>query len=182
MKIMEFVELYENGKIENIRETLEVKDYIPFAEKYELCASTLAACNEVDETTGLITVDSINRQVTFTITALSMYTNLEFTFDENTEFDSIAEYDMLCKHGLVKPILKLIGDDYAVCEEMLMTMHNDMVTNNNTLHNVVGNITKQVLGVVTELANLMQNKMESFDFSQIDINKYKDILEKIGVK
>ena len=181
MKIMEFVELYENGKIENIRETLEVKDNMSFAEKYELCAGVLAACNEVDETTGLITVDSLNRKMTFIITVISMYTNLEFYYGEDEEFTSIDEYDMLCKHKLVKPILEAIGDDYAVCEEMLMTMHEDMITNNNTLHNVVGNVSKNLLSIIGTLVATAKEKIDGFnlDLSQIDIDKYAGIIESL---
>ena len=180
MKITEFIELYENGKIENLKEILEVKDYMSFAEKYELCAGVLASCNEVDETTGLITVDSLNRQTTFIITVISMYTNLEFTFGENTEFDSIDEYDMLCKHKLVKHILTAIGDDYVVCEDMLMTMHADMIANNNTLHNVVGNVSKNLLELVSGLVNIAKDKID--DLSQIDIDKFMGIFESLTEK
>ena len=48
MKIKEFIDLYNEGKIEDIKTALEVKDYVSFAEKYELCSSTLEACGDID--------------------------------------------------------------------------------------------------------------------------------------
>ena len=48
MKVTEFVKNYNEGKVENLKESLEVKDYVPFGEKYEICASVLDACNDID--------------------------------------------------------------------------------------------------------------------------------------
>jgi hypothetical protein len=38
MFVKEFVEKYKNGEIENLKETLAIRDYAPFAEKYDLCS------------------------------------------------------------------------------------------------------------------------------------------------
>lgn len=179
MKIVELVKNYNEGKIENLKETLEVKNYLPFAQKYELCASVLDSCNDIDERTGAVTIDSINRQITFAITTISAYTNLEFSLDENAEISSIDEYDMLCENKILKPIIELFKDEYAECEEMLMTMQNDLITNHNTLHNLVGNVAKQLLGIVEPLGNVLKDKIDSFnlDLSQDNIDKYAKIFE-----
>lgn len=179
MKINELIINYNEGKIENLKKALEVKDYLPFAEKYELCASVLDSCNDRDEKTGLVTVDSINRQITFTITVISAYTNLEFSLDEDAEISSIDEYDMLCKNKLLTPIVESLGDEYVHCEDMLTTMQNDLIANNNTLHNLAGNLAKQLLGVVEPLGSVLKTKLDSFnlDLSQDNIDKYAKIFE-----
>jgi hypothetical protein len=179
MKIVELVKNYNEGKIENLKEVLEVKNYLPFAQKYELCASVLDSCNDIDERIGAVTIDSINRQITFTITAISAYTNLEFSLDENAEISSIDEYDMLCENKILKPIIELFKDEYAECEEMLMTMQNDLIANHNTLHNLVGNVAKQLLDIVEPLGNVLKDKIDSFnlDLSQDNIDKYAKIFE-----
>ena len=179
MKIVEFIKNYNEGKIENLREALEVKEYLPFAEKYELCASVLDACNDIDEKTGIVTIDSINRQITFAITIISAYTNFEFSTDENTEISSIDEYDMLCEHKLLKPIIELLADEYDECEKMLTTMQEDLIANSNTLNNIVGNIAKQLLDIVEPLGNTLKDKVNGFnlDLSQDNIDKYAKIFE-----
>lgn len=182
MKIVEFIKNYNEGKIKNLKEALEVKNYLPFAQKYELCASVLDVCNDIDEKTGTVIIDSINRHTTFTITILAAYTNLEFSLDEDAEVSSIDEYDMLCESKTLKPIVELFGDEYTECENMLATMQNDLIANHNTLHNLVGNVAKQLLGIVEPLGNVLKDKLDSFnlDVSQDNIDKLAKIFE--GVK
>ena len=45
MKIVEFIKDYNEGKVENLKEFLEVKDYIFFGEKYELCEAVTSSSN-----------------------------------------------------------------------------------------------------------------------------------------
>ena len=175
MKIKDLISLYQEGKIADLKSVLEVKSYLPFSQKYELCSSVLDTCNDIDIKTGLVSVDSVNRNVTFTIKAISMYTNIEFSPDGDPDVSSIDEYDMLCENKLLKPILNLFSEEYVECEEMLMTMQNDLITNNNTLHNVLGNGMKYFLSV----ADVLKKKVDTLnlDLSQDNIDKYAKIFE-----
>ena len=175
MTIQEFINLYKEGKATDLKKILEVKSYIPFTQKYELCSSVLDACNDIDIKTGLVSVDSVNRDVTFTIKVISMYTNLEFSPDGNKDVNSINEYDMLCENKLLKPILNLFDEEYVECEEMLITMQNDLITNNNTLHNVLGNGMKYFLSI----ADVLKKKVDglNLDLSQDNIDKYAKLFE-----
>lgn len=179
MKVSEFVNEYKNGKINDLREALDIRDYVPFGEKYELCASVLNVCNDTDEKTGVVTIDSINRQITFTITVISTYTNLEFSLDESAEISSIDEYDMLEQNGLISAIIDLFDKEYTKCEDMLNTMQNDLLENSNTLHNIVGNISKQLLDILEPLGDILKDKIGllNFDLSQDNIDKFAKIFE-----
>ena len=182
MKIKDFITNYNEGKIENLVEALEVKDYVPFGEKYEICASVLDACNNIDEKTGVVTVDSINRQITFAITVISAYTNLEFSLGEDAEVSSIDEYDMLEKNGLVSPIINSFAEEYSKCTDMLNTMQNDLIANSNTLHNLAGNMAKQLLNILEPLGDILKEKIGSFDLdlSQDNIDKFAKIFDGIN--
>lgn len=182
MKIAEFITNYHEGKITLSEEALGVKEYLPFAEKYELCASVLDACNEIDEKTGIVKIDSINRQITFNISILSAYTNLEFSLDENAEISSIDEYDMLCRNKLLPPIVELLADEYCACEDMLTTMQNDLITNSNTVYNLAGHVAKELLGILEPLGDVLKDKISSFnlDLSQDNIDKLAKIFEGIN--
>ena len=85
MKISEFIDNFKEKKIMNtkvapdavseyIKKELEVKNYVPFIEKRELCERVLNACNVKDEN-GLIKVDSVSRYIIFTLSVISKYTN-----------------------------------------------------------------------------------------------------------
>ena len=144
MKIKNFIERTKTEGIENLKEILAIRAYAPFAEKYDLCSSVLAECNTIDEKTGIVIVDSVMRHVVFTITILSLYTNLEFSSDENSEITSIDEYDMLCESKLLKPIINEFAEEYVVCEQMLNTMQNDLVVNSNGIHHIVNKLVSQI--------------------------------------
>lgn len=184
MTIKAFIEQYNNGEIKDLKTALEVKDYVPFADKYDLCASVLSECNTIDEKTGIVSIDSVMRHVVFTITILSLYTNLEFSSGAEGEISSIDEYDMLCQYKLLKPIINLFEDEYAECENMMDIMQHDLVANSNDIYHVVANVAKQLLDVVEPLADVLKHKVEDFnlDLSQDNIDKYAKIFETLGAK
>lgn len=188
MKVIEFINDFKTKKIMNtktdttivskyLKDKLEVKDYIPFTKKRELCAHVLTTCNQVDDS-GLVKVDSVSRYIVFTLAILSTYTNLEFSSGEDG-IDSIDEYDMLCQANLLNPILEVIGVEYVSCNDLLNMMMADIVANNNTVENVLSNALKRVLDIVDGFADTLSEKVEglNLDLNQIDINKYKWLID-----
>ena len=173
----------DNSVVPNyIKKTLEVKDYIPFAEKRELCENVLNACNTKDKN-GLVKVDSVTRYIVFTISVLSKYTNLEFSSGED-EFDSLDEYDMLCQADLLNPILDVIGEEYVTCNNILNMMMADIVANNNTVENVVGHTFGRVADSVDGLIDVLKEKVEEIelDLDQINIDKFKGLFDMFARK
>lgn len=187
MKVQEFIEGindFETCDEYYLKKTLEIKEYVPFAEKRELCAKVLNTCNKIDTSNGLVKVDSISRYIVFTIAILSTYTNLEFSSGQDTEIDSLDEYDMLCRHNLLNPILDAIGAEYTTCNNILNMMMTDVIANNNNIENVLGNTTKKLLEIVDSFVDVLSDKVESLnlDLNQIDIDKYKGLIEQLTQK
>lgn len=189
MKVTEFIDGFKSKKIMNtqlapnaigeyITRILEVKDYIPFADKRELCAKVLNSCNTKEEN-GLVKVDSVSRYILFTIAILSNYTNLEFSSGQDDDADSLDEYDMLCQEDLLNPILEAIGEEYVTCNNILNMMMSDIVANNNTIENVVSHIFGKIGQSVDGLIDILADKAEdlNLDLNQIDIDKYKGLIE-----
>ena len=189
MKVADFIAVYNAKKIANttavgewIKKTLEVKEYVPFVEKRELCTYVLNACNTIDDS-GLVKVDSVSRYLIFTISVISKYTNLEFSSGED-DVDSIDEYDMLCQYNLLNNILDVIGAEYTSCNNVLNMMMSDIVANNNTVENVLANAMRKITDSVENVADTLSEKIESLelDLSQFDIDKFKGLLELIPKK
>lgn len=194
MKIAELIKDFTEKKVINthiapnavadyLKETLGVKDYVPFAEKRELCANVLNACNTKDKS-GLVKVDSVSRYIVFTISIISKYTNLEFSSGEDTEFDSLDEYDMLCQSDLLNPILDVIGAEYTTCNNILNMMMSDIEVNNNTIENVVSTVLGRFGDSVDGLIDVLADKIGELklDLNQIDINKISGFIEKFTQK
>ena len=139
----------------------------------------LNSCNEIDVDSGLVKVDSVSRYILFTITILSKYTNLEFSTGEDSEFDSLDEYDMLCKNGLLNPVLDVIGAEYATCNNMLNMMMDDIIANNNTVEGVLGSASNRLMDIISDFEMVLADKVESLnlDLSQINIEQLKGIAD-----
>lgn len=193
MRILELINDYKEKKIMNtaidkdavsnyLKKTLEVKDYLAFAEKRELCERVVNSCNHKDINSGLIKVDSVMRYIVFTVTILSTYTNLEFSTGE--DFDSLDEYDMLCQADLLNPILDVIGAEYATCNNILNMMMDDVIANNNTIENVLDNAADRLLGSIDTFVDVLAEKVKdlNLDLSQFDIEQFAPLLDKLGGK
>ena len=167
-------------RIEWIKKELDITSYLPFAEKRELCKNVLDVCCTKEG--GLVKVDSVTRYILFTVSVISKYTELEFNSDEG--YDSLDEYDMLCESRLLNPILELIGDEYAACNNMLNMMLDDIIANNNTIEAVVGNVLGNLSDSLDDLISVFAEKVEEMelDLSQIDINQYKGLLDLLPKK
>ena len=188
MKIKEFCDAYKaknfmntkqgvEARVEWIKRELGITPYLPFADKRELCKTVLDACCTKEN--GLVKVDSVTRYILFTISVISRYTTLEFNADE--EYDSLDEYDMLCESRLLNPTLELIGDEYATCNNMLNMMMEDVITNNNTVEAVLGYNLGKVSDSLDDLIGAFAEKVKKMelDLSQLDIDKYKGLLDLI---
>ena len=166
---------YNPHEVEDfIREQLNIKTYVPFAEKRELCKTVLdASCTRNG---GIVEVDSVSRYILFTIAIISKYTNLEFSSGEN---DSINEYDILCQNDLLNPILGVIGNEYAVCNNILNMMMADIDANNNNVVMVLNKAIMGLLGILDDLKDVLADKIEqlNLDLSQIDIDEYKRVID-----
>jgi hypothetical protein len=169
-------------RVEWIKKELGVKEYLPFAEKRELCKVVLdASCTKED---GLVKVDSVTRYIIFTLSVLSRYTTLEFSSGEDAEYDSLDEYDMLCESHLLDIIIAVLGDEYTACNNMLNMMMDDIMTNNNTVEAVLGHALGKVSDSLDDLIGAFAEKVEEMelDLSQIDIDKYRGLLDLIPKK
>lgn len=167
MTIKEFVDAYKakrfmtvtksgvDEKIEYFKKELEIKEYIPFADKRELCKKVIDACCTKEN--GFVKVDSVTRYIIFTISVIAKYTNLEFSSGE--EYDSLDEYDMLCENGLLNPILAIIGDEYATCNNILNMMMEDVISNNNTVEAVFGHALCKVSDSLDDLIGAFADKV-----------------------
>ena len=189
MKINEFIKDYSaqnfintsNGveeKIKYLKKKLNVKPYIPFTEKRELCETVLDGCCE---TVGsIVEVDSVSRYLFFTIAIIAKYTDLEF--GKTDGLDSVDEYDMLCQIGALNEILAVIGGEYEVCNNILNMMMADIDANNNNMAVVLDHAVQKLLGSVDKITDALAKKISGIelDLSQFNnIEKLTGLLEKL---
>lgn len=190
MRIAEFIKEFKDKKIMNtqikpnavseyIKNTLEVKDYVPFVEKQSMAQIVLESCANMKD--GVISIDSIQKYIVFTITVLSTYTNLEFEGNEN----DLDAYDALCSYQigdrtLLDEIVKTFEKEYVRCNDILNMMTTDLMAENN-IEKQVGKFLFGISKKINDLGDSLIDKLGGFntDLSQLDINKLTDMISKI---
>lgn len=187
MKITELVEKIKTNKIQNtdynpraledfLIENITFKTYLPFTEKRELCANVLeVACSKNG---AVVEVDSVSRYILFTMSMLRHYTDLDF--ENNEDLDAIGTYDLLCENGLLNPLLGCIGHEYTVCNNMLNMMTGDITANNNVVA-VLNEMATKLLDIVDDFADVLAEKVEGIDLSQLNIKKLQELLKKYKI-
>ena len=188
--VIEFVEKFKKQKIMNtktdntivgsfIKKELEVREYVPFVEKQSIAQIVLESCAHLRD--GAISIDSIKKYIIFTITTLSVYTNLEFAGDE-TDLDA---YDALCschtgEGSLLDAILKTFEKEYTRCNDILNMMTADLMAENN-VEKQIGKFLSNLSQKISILGDTLKDKAENLDLdlSQLNIDDISNILTKI---
>ena len=180
MKIIEFIDVVKKNpnQATAICKKLIKTRYIPVLEKRKLAEIVYA--NSTDTENGLVKVDSLSKYLIFTMLMLARYTDLEFSVDENgaaTE-EAIHEYDMLCEHGLINPIIAEFQEDYARANEVMNYVFQDNLAVENTVEGVVGKAAGYLLGIVDGFANVLAEKVNEmeFDLSNLDLSQFDGII------
>lgn len=154
MKINELLEMYKKNQMINLKNVLEVEEYISTPLKRKMCDLVLDSC--IEDVNGVLHIDSFDRYILFTIAVISMHTNLEFSLDADG-VTSIDEYDELNKIGLIDKIINTFKTDYEACKVMLDMLTNDRMKNQETLEKKIIQFLNGIAQDIDSLNNL-ENK------------------------
>jgi hypothetical protein len=187
MTIREFVEAYKakkfmntktgvENRVEFLKSTLEVKEYVPFVDKRSLAEATIAACANFND--GVFVIDSLKKYMLFTMTMLFTYTSLEH--DEDVDVDE--EYDLLCSvcvddGTLLDAAIGLFAVEYSRCNDILNMMTADVLAENN-IERQIGRFLSGLSDNIDKFGDKLINIAESLDIGQLDIDKLTKVLDK----
>lgn len=156
-----------------IKQTLNVKEYLPIIDKMHLANRVINACTF--EENGVIKTDSFQKYFLFTIGALKMYTDLEFDEEGNI----YEEYDELCSNGLLDAILSTFEEDYGRANAILNMLYADMIENNNSISNIIGTTMSKLSTGADELIHSISEKISEMNtnINNEDIAKLQSFLK-----
>jgi hypothetical protein len=190
MKINEFVEAYKakrfmniktaaDERCEYIKNTLAIKDYIPFEEKKAIVQTVLTNCSSIKD--GVVVIDSIQKYILFTMSMLVAYTNLE----PDEGMNIFEAYDALCSQKvddgtLLDAIIKTFEFEYVRCNDILNMMTVDLLAENN-IEKQVGKFLTNLSDKINKFGDGLIDKIGEFsmDLSQLDIDKLTNMIGKI---
>jgi hypothetical protein len=177
MKIKEFIsrnrkyEGKQEDEIAEIMKEIELKNYIPISAKFNLI-DKLADLLIIKNEDGFGTYDSGARYLYFTLMAIQMYTNLEFSFEDklqaNNKLDITElcnEYDLLMVNGWLFPIIENIGNDYKDFNSLLNMKWDERMIQMNSSEAVVNRVLGSMLLAVQEASLNITKSMIGSDGS-----------------
>ena len=176
MTIKEFIDAYKakrfmntkqgvDERIEWIRNTLEVREYIPFMQKRQIAEMVVEQNIEVVD--GIKKYDSINGYIGLMVASIMAHTSLEFSDNP------VTDYDLLAESGLLMEILAEIEGSHQEID-LLLHMALDMELEDNEINAAVGRLLNKVSDMLDDVAEVAKDKLENFDlqnFFDIDIKK-----------
>ena len=173
MKVQEFIEKKKVLKNQPVKAMLNVKEYLPFAEKKALAEKIVDTC--VNEENGAIKINEIDKYIVFTIESIKSYTDLEFDEDMTV---ATSEYDQLCETGLLNDIVASFSDEYKVLLE-LVKMQTDYVMQDNSVEYQLAKFLHGINNNLDSLAGILSNKIADFSLESLGVGA-DDIQKLLG--
>ena len=183
MKIEEFVKIMNENKsklysrtdanavMNFVKKTLEVKEYLSLQEKKDLISNIIDA--SIIYENSMYKFDEIDKYVHLVMLSINAYTNIELSDDIE------ADYDELCKNGLLTMIIDSFKDEYKAVM-MLLDMQCNYILADNAIGAKLGAFVESLSKNMDSLAGVLKTKVEAMDFdmSNIDLNNIQSLLEK----
>jgi hypothetical protein len=187
--VKQFIEEFQEKKIQNtkvkenavsdyLKESLDIKTYLPFRLKRQIVETVVAQNTEwVD---GVKRNDAINQYIGFVVAMIGAHTNLEFSDDP------VADYDLLSESGLLPQIITEFSESYNECD-ILLKMALAMELEDNNINIQVGKLLNKLSTKLDDVGDIIKSIIEDFDlkdilgdFKQEDLAKLKGFLNKFN--
>lgn len=163
-------ELNKVQSVEYNDQTIEVKQYLPIAEKSELITRVLN--NSVDENTGYYNLLKLDMNLGLEI--VYAYSNISFT--EKQKEDPMKLYDMLNASKVLNLIIGLVPDgEFYYLNKTTHEMANNIVTYRNSAMGIMEAISADYSNLDLDATDI-QKKLNDPD----NMALLKDVLTKLG--
>ena len=159
-------------KSEWLRKELEIKSYIPFAEKRKIAEMIVEQNIEVVD--GIKKYDSINGYLSLIVASIMAHTNLEWSTDP------VADYDLLAESGLLPQIIAEFQGSHEEID-LLRKMVLDMELEDNNTNVLIGHFLNQILEMLDSVSgSLKDGLMASLgDIKPEDLAKLYGLFDKL---
>lgn len=151
---------------------IEVKQYIPFTEKVAIVENivNLALNNDIHY------YNPAQVEVFELYYIIEAYTNITFT--DKQKQDVVKLYDIFVSTGIAKKIIELLPDEELnTIEQLLTTSLNNVYSYNNSIYNVIANLSNQYDGLNVDVQNIVDNLLENAD----KVNDLKELVTEVSL-
>ena len=164
MKIQELIEKIKTDNV-NLQNILEIRTYIPIAEKQVILETVLDTCLTVED--GVVLCDYVLKEMAFALAMVKYHTDLEVNIDSTDDYDALQQLYMM---GIY------LDNKYSIDYQMCKALFEGMEQERRAQYSLEASITQlsnQVSMHISKFADQISQKVKEFDFSQLGIDGVK---------
>ena len=174
MNINELAKKIKGKKEINLTKILEIRTYIPIAEKRVILETILDKCFVIED--GIVSCDYILMKMMFELAMIKYHTNLEI------DIASEDDYDEIKKMGI--DLHNEYASDYEECQLLFDGIKQELYSRYSIETSVV-NLSNKLSENIGSVANSLTQKIKSLDMSKfgfegLDLDKFKNLINKYG--
>jgi hypothetical protein len=132
---------------------LEIKRYLPITEKQKFVMDIIDTC--ADDSDDFISIDRVKMRIYFDMRMIQEYANIEVASDFD---DMIVQYDELCEIGLLRVLIDMFQDEYAVMKAVLEDKIHEVMVQNSIEAQVV-RVANKIVGLLDVMSNIDVSKI-----------------------
>lgn len=172
MTIEEFLNKVENGS--NLKEVLEIRTYIPIAEKKLILETVLDKCFTVEN--GVLICDYVLKKMAFELAMVKYHTNLDIDITSEDDYDDIQTLGINLNYNY--------SVDYKECQLLFEGMEKEL-RSQYSIESSVSDLLNKTSNSIEELTSNILEKingldMSSFGFEGKEFEQLKVLLNKYG--
>jgi hypothetical protein len=155
----------------NLEKILEVRTYIPIAEKKAILDDILDRCFIVED--GVLTCDYVLKRMAFELAMIKYHTNLDIDITSEEDYDEIR--------SLGTNFYELYAADHEECHLYFEGMVKELCSQ-YSIESSMARLANKLSGSIEGLVENISQKIEGLDigFEGKELEQFKDLLNKYG--
>lgn len=163
------------GKKEiNLTKILEIRTYIPIAEKRVILETILDKCFTIED--GIVICDYILTKIMFELAMIKYHTNLDIDISSEDDYDEIKTMGI--------DLHKEYASDYGECQLLFDGMKQELYSRysiETSVVNLSNKLSENIGSVTSSLTQKIKNlDMSKFGFEGLELDKFKNLINKYG--
>lgn len=147
---------------------IEIKQYLPTTEKFELISSVLSKCQDENNF-----VNEAKLQVCFNFEVIQKYTNI--TFSDKQKSDIFKTYDLLISSGFFKELQTYLPEEINTVYAWLTSIAAHFYEYRNSVYAILDSLNTDYNNLSMDINGLM-NKIQDPE----SLSLLKNIVQKLG--
>ena len=172
MLVKEFINKIESGS--NLKEILEVRTYIPIAEKKAILETVLDKCFTVED--DALVCDYVLMKMAFELAMIKYHTNLDIDITSEDDYDDVQMIGINLNYNYLV--------DYKECQLLFEGMEREL-RSQYSIEASVAHLFHKISNSIEELASNISEKINGLDISNLgfkekELEQLKVFLNKYG--